>query len=62
MTPKISNGTSKQSRVDMDILKTKIITALKNHIIDITKRDFPDGNIAASYMYMVVRRKPREFL
>ena len=62
MTPEISNGTSKQSRVDMDILKTKIITALKSHINNITKRDFPDGNIAASYMYMVVRRKPREFL
>ena len=38
----------------------KIINALKRHLYILTERDFPEGNTTASYMYMVVRRKPRK--
>ena len=41
-------------------LYNKIVEALKFHMGLIAKRDFPDGQTTATYMYMVVKRKPRQ--
>ena len=38
----------------------KIVEAIKFHMCLIAKRDFHDGQTTATYMYMVVKRKPRQ--
>lgn len=57
---KTSDLDAKESMQNTDIIHMKIVEALKVHINILTKRDFPDGNTTASYMYMVVKRKPRK--
>ena len=44
---------------EKDDVSNGIIESLKRNINILTKRDFPDGNTMGSYMYMVVKRKPR---
>jgi hypothetical protein len=45
---------------DTENLFKTIIGALKLHIDIITKRDFANGQSTTSYMYLVVKRKPRK--
>ena len=44
---------------DMKNLLEEIIGALKFHLNILAKENYPEGQITASYMYMVVKRKPR---
>ena len=45
---------------NQDDLLRKIIEALKIHMNLIAKQNFPDGQTIQSFMYMVVKRKPRK--
>ena len=45
---------------DKENLFKTIIEAVKLHINIITKRDFANGQSTTSYMYLVVKRKPRK--
>ena len=44
---------------EKDDLTKEIMNAVKHHLYIITKRDFPDGKLDHTYMYMVIKRKPR---
>ena len=45
---------------DLKVLGKTIIEALKLHMLFLAKKYFPDGQVMASYMYMVVKRRARK--
>ena len=44
---------------EKDDLTKEIMNAVKHHLYIIAKKDFPDGQLDHTYMYMVIKRKPR---
>ena len=44
---------------EKDDLTKEIMNAVKHHLYIIAKRDFPEGQLDHTYMYMVIKRKPR---
>ena len=44
---------------EKDDLTKEIMNAVKQHLYIIAKRDFPEGQLDHTYMYMVIKRKPR---
>ena len=42
-----------------DFVTQDVIRAVKSHIEILVKRDFTNGSTHGSYMYLVIKRKPR---
>ena len=51
------NAIDTKEKID---LSNRIINTVKHHLYVLTEINFPDGNTAGNYMYMVVKRKARK--
>ena len=64
LTEGIKTSINKDASIDMqekEGVSNQIINSLKHHLYILSKKYYPDGKTHASYMYMVVKRKPRKW-